>query len=59
MTIHWDGSSWKAVPTPGNSGLLASISIGPSGHGWAVGQTVGSTNDQHTLILHWNGTAWH
>ncbi|MDR2986288.1 MAG: hypothetical protein LBV34_15740 [Nocardiopsaceae bacterium] len=59
MTLHWNGSSWKPVPTPVNSGLLAAVSIGPSGRGWAVGQTLGPLSSEQTLILHWNGSGWH
>lgn len=55
LTLHWDGSSWTAVPNPGTAlASLHGVSIGPSGHAWAVGSA-----DGLTLILHWNGSAWH
>jgi len=54
LTLHWDGSSWTVVPNPGpTSGSLHDVSIGRSGHAWAVGSA-----DNLTLIMHWNGSAW-
>jgi len=55
LTLHWDGNSWTVVPNPGpRLATLHGVSIGPSGHAWAVGSA-----DSLTLILHWNGSAWH
>jgi hypothetical protein len=56
FTERWDGTSWTTVtvPVPTGGAILAGIAISPSGHAWAVGS--GLTD---TLILHWNGTAWH
>jgi hypothetical protein len=61
MTQHWDGTAWKTVPTPAEPGSLIGVSIGPSRRAWAVGQTLAPTQAEgiQTLILHWNGTAWH
>jgi len=59
MTMHLTGSTWRSVPTPISTGTLAGVSIAPSGRGWAVGQSTGTTNTERPLILHWNGTAWH
>jgi len=53
LTEHWDGTSWTVVPTPGCCELYG-ISILPSGRAWAVGRT-----NTDTLIIRWNGTAWH
>jgi len=58
MILHWNGRSWKQVPS--NSGasdaLLNSVS-GTSGHdAWAVGMLC--RPQCATLALHWNGTAW-
>ncbi len=53
LAEHWDGASWKVVPTPGCCELHG-ISILPSGRAWAVG-----TTNSDTLIIRWNGTAWH
>ena len=55
---HWNGHVWKEVTFPtGASGepfLQGVAAIPQSGRAWAVG----GTNDG-TLMLHWNGTAWH
>jgi hypothetical protein len=61
LTQHWDGTSLKSVPTPGGTGNLLGVSIGASGQAWAVGQTLAPTEAEGTmtLILHWDGTAWH
>jgi hypothetical protein len=60
MIERWNGSSWRAVPTPVCSGNLDGVSIGPSGPGWAVGQTLAASEAEgtQTLILRWDGTAW-
>ena len=56
FTERWDGTSWTTVPVPVPAGgaILAGIAISPSGRAWAVGSGLTAT-----LILHWNGTAWH
>jgi hypothetical protein len=57
---HWDGVSWKVVPSPsvgsGTNSLTAVHAIN-SNDIWAVGAYAGS-NDYQTLTLHWNGTQW-
>jgi len=53
---HWNGRTWKQVMTPklGPVNSLNSVAVIPgSGRAWAVG------NAEKTLMLHWNGTAWH
>ena len=52
MTLHLTGGKWRSVPTPINTGTLAGVSISPAGRGWAMGESIGTTNSQHTLILH-------
>lgn len=62
-TLHWDGSVWSVVPSP-NVGpevdnTLAGVAAVASNDVWAVGtQQPGSLTNPHTLILHWNGSAW-
>jgi hypothetical protein len=58
---HWDGLRWRQValpptapPTSSASGLT-SVTAVAAGDVWAVGTRQNST---HTLIEHWNGTAW-
>ena len=60
LTLHWNGHTWKQViaPHPGQSDILTGVGIIPrSDRAWAVGDT--DINQGITLILHWNGTAWH
>jgi hypothetical protein len=62
-TLHWNGTAWNVVPSP-NVGpevdnSLAGVAAVASSDVWAVGtQQPTSLTDPHTLILHWNGTAW-
>ncbi len=48
---HWDGTSWKIVPSPNPSpfsnGLMGVVALSPT-NAWAVG----------TTVLHWNGVKW-
>jgi hypothetical protein len=41
LTMHWNGESWKVVPSPTgiNATTLTAITIRPSGTAWAVGST--------------------
>ena len=41
--------------TDPGSALFGVAAIPQSGRAWAVG----STGGHETLMLHWNGTAWH
>jgi hypothetical protein len=62
VTERWNGTSWKTVAPPAaTTGSLEGISLGTSGSGWGVGETVSqdSRSISLTLILRWNGTAWH
>ncbi len=59
---HWNGSSWKQVPSPnpgGSSGynILYGVAAVSRDNIWAVGHYLNGTADQ-TLVEHWNGTAW-
>jgi hypothetical protein len=63
VAMHWDGSAWTIVPTPQPGGanidrLLAVDALGPNDV-WAVG--IYSPNpvvEDHSLILHWDGSSW-
>jgi hypothetical protein len=61
LTEHWDGVSWKIVPTPNvgslSNSLFAVAALAPN-NAWAVGNYIGSDDAAHTLIENWNGTAW-
>jgi len=64
LTEHWDGQSWKIVPSPnvgpsGSSNSLRGVSAVSSGDVWACGQTFNtSTAAFDNLIEHWDGTRW-
>ncbi len=54
---HWNGHTWKQVMTPplGPVNSLEDVAAIPrSGRAWVVGNA-----DTKTLMLYWNGTAWH
>jgi hypothetical protein len=62
---HWNGTSWKRIPSPspprkGTSGdLLSGVAALAPNNAWAVGglgAVSGITED--TLIEHWNGSSW-
>jgi hypothetical protein len=52
---HWDGSSWKIVPTPAQLGSLVAVEPVAADDVWAVGEdfTTGGP-----LFEHWNGSSW-
>ncbi|MCU1301309.1 MAG: hypothetical protein JWQ87_1593 [Candidatus Sulfotelmatobacter sp.] len=63
---HWDGTSWKIVPSPNvgpksvyQSNQLWGITAS-AGNVWAFGSffAADGSGQQSTLVLHWNGTAW-
>ena len=64
VILHWNGTAWPQVPTPnpGTAGLdlLLSVNADSATDAWAAGYycTISSCTVKHTLILHWNGTAW-
>ena len=62
---HWNGTSWKRIPSPspprkGTSGdFLSGVAALAPNNAWAVGglgAVSGITLD--TLIEHWNGSSW-
>jgi len=61
LVEHFDGTSWSVVPSqnPGSTGnhLYGVMAVAPDDV-WAVGQQLGDTGPDHSLVEHWNGTAW-
>jgi hypothetical protein len=49
---HWNGSSWRVVPSPGTGGLL-SVTATSAANVSAVGG-----NGQEASVLVWNGSVW-
>jgi hypothetical protein len=58
---HWNGTAWKRVPAPTPSpsvpAELTGVTAISARDAWAVGD-YGSPGRIHTLIEHWDGTAW-
>lgn len=62
LILHWNGTAWRRVasPNPGGSARrnwLDGVAVISRSNAWAVGAYFDGTWD-HTLVLHWNGTAW-
>jgi hypothetical protein len=61
LVEHFDGSTWKVVPSP-SPGALQNILYGVAALSerdvWAVGGTQDETATWHTLAEHWDGTRW-
>jgi hypothetical protein len=61
LILHWNGAAWQRVPSPNpspTSNMLNGVSASSATDAWAVGRYENSTGPGHTLIEHWNGTAW-
>ena len=64
LILHWNGTAWKHVPSPNpgrsvSDNFLDGVAATSASNAWAVGSySNGSTGTAHTIILHWNGTAW-
>jgi hypothetical protein len=63
LTLHWNGSTWRRVPSPspGTGSALSGVAAVSARNAWAVGCTAFcflSSARPHTVILHWNGTGW-
>ena len=58
---HWNGTTWKRVPSPdlpGSGGdLLSGVTVVSAGNAWAAGHGFAGGVSQ-TLTLHWNGVRW-
>jgi hypothetical protein len=60
LILHWDGHSWKRVPSPSpGTGFneLSAVGVTSATRAWAVG-TIGTGNRDQTLILRWDGHSW-
>jgi hypothetical protein len=61
LVVRWNGSTWKAVPSPlqGAGNVLYAIGAGPSGSMWAVGDYWSSTTTRlNGTSMLWNGKKW-
>jgi len=61
LIVHWDGTTWKQVPSPepaqATSAALNDVAVLSPTDAWAVGSYDNGTANQ-SLTEHWNGTAW-
>ncbi len=61
LVVHWNGSAWTRTSAP-NQGSKTNYLYGVAAQAgndvWAVGMYAGSDSVDHTLVEHWNGTAW-
>jgi hypothetical protein len=61
LAVHFDGTSWSAVPTPTLKGRadFDGVAAVASNDVWAVGaKDISSTGFAQPLIEHWDGTSW-
>jgi len=64
VMLHWNGTAWSRVasPNPGTDySVLSGVTAVSATDAWAAGYFCARHCAQaidHTLILHWNGTAW-
>jgi hypothetical protein len=62
LVEHYDGKSWKIVPSPvqGSYNYVRGLAVRTTGDAWLVGdwQDAAPTYTNHPLIQHWNGTTW-
>jgi Phosphoesterase family len=61
LVEHWDGTSWKVLPTPdpGAAGnILYAIAAVSDDDVWAVGGQQDASGIWHPLAVHWNGRKW-
>ena len=61
FAAHWNGTTWSVVASPDggpNGNFLWGVTALAANNAWAVGYSLDSNNVQHTLIEHWDGTAW-
>jgi hypothetical protein len=67
LILHWDGNSWKVVPSPNvgpksqfQSNSLLGLTANSANDIWAFGDyfTADGSGQFRTLLLHWDGTSW-
>ncbi len=62
LVLHWNGRTWRRVPSPDPGGAsgsdLAAVSVLSRSRAWAVGGYFTRSGAQKTLVLRWNGDSW-
>jgi len=62
LIVQWTGTAWRQVATPNpyaGRDYINSVAAASAHDAWAVGVGGAGTVANKTLILHWNGAAWH
>jgi hypothetical protein len=63
LILRWTGTAWQQVASPSSGSTanpLDGVSASSTGDAWAVGAALtGSKGVWKTVIMHWNGSAWH
>lgn len=66
LVLRWNGESWARVPSPNRAPAtppridqLHGVTAISATDAWAVGYYQKAGAGFYTLILHWDGTAWH
>ena len=66
LILRWNGKSWarasspnRATGAPPKIDQLQGVTAISATNAWAVGYYQLSGTGFYTLILHWDGTAWH
>jgi hypothetical protein len=64
---HWNGKSWRQVPSPNpvrvsssklTWNIVQSVAATSARNAWAVGYSEQALKGSKTMVLHWNGKAW-
>ena len=61
LILHWNGTAWVQVPTPGagpGHSWIYSVAAVSAHSAWAVGYANNAANILGTLIMRWNGSTW-
>ncbi|HUP28180.1 MAG TPA: hypothetical protein VM409_07065, partial [Chloroflexia bacterium] len=62
LTLHWNGTEWKTVPSPNPSSrnnYIKAVTTIASDDVWAVGYfSNNDANGEQTFTLHWDGRTW-
>ena len=59
LILHWNGKTWKRVPSPSPSDPeLYGVTAASAKNAWAVGYSAVYSEGFKTLTLHWNGKVW-
>src|SRR5580692_10971344 len=63
LILHWDGKTWKVVPSPNvgpKSNPLSGLAANSANDIWAFGChfAADGSGQFRTLVLHWDGKSW-